>query len=211
MCMWNEEWKKEKAFWKPGKRARARVEWVRGKIYFPVREWLLIFPLHFILMVGTHSTFDIRHSPLVLSTIINFIHRKQYEIFYAHIAALLRPFCHHSSASRRKTLARPTIKRYFIAPQLSRTSNRKPIIDGIINVINLHNQYLSSLPHWQEQGEEALHEAHFGSFPPSTPIESRKDDFCLRTMRDSQSLSPYRLQVSSHEPSLSMAFTRTLI
>lgn len=132
MCMWNGEWKQFFASHNP----RQSSEWRRAKKCI-CYEWLLIFFFF-------NSLFYCQ-GRLYSSTIINFIHRNNMK--FPMVFAFFWLSSISSRAEKITTLAMPTIKVYFIAPHFQLPSlERKPIIDGIINVINLHNQYLFLLP-----------------------------------------------------------------
>lgn len=84
--------------------------------------WMIIdFSSSFhVSLAGTHA------SP----TFINFIHRTIWCVPTLSLFHIDR------------NISRPTIKKILLHRTLRTPRNRKPIIDGIINVINLHNQYL---------------------------------------------------------------------
>lgn len=112
--------------------------------------WMIIdFSSSFhVSLAGTHA------SP----TFINFIHRTIWCVPTLSLFHIDR------------NISRPTIKKILLHRTLRTPRNRKPIIDGIINVINLHNQYLF----YQDTFWSTSHHPR--------RCQVVKDDFCLRTM-----------------------------
>lgn len=123
MCMWNGEWKQCLAT--PDNQAS------EGGQKCICCEWLLIF---FVFI-----SFFYCQGRLYSSTIINFIHRNNMKF------PMLFFFFHSYSSRKNNNISQAHNKSIFYCTTLPGLE-RKPIIDGIINVINLHNQYLFRSP-----------------------------------------------------------------
>lgn len=129
-----------------------------GKKVFVMNDyWFFSSSFHFLLS-GTTLLVDYH----------KFHSSKQYEISDAF---LFLPFC---SGRKNNNISQAHNKSIFYCTTLPGLE-RKPIIDGIINVINLHNQYLFAPRKTQD------------TCLPQPKLDLRmcdavKDDFCLRTM-----------------------------